>query len=64
MMPLSAVDEKSQGRKQAHLSSLRISFVAVPFHPKFLHSFLVVNASRRVMEIEAEHIKLMKQDLT
>ncbi|CAM9119005.1 unnamed protein product, partial [Hapterophycus canaliculatus] len=28
------------------------------------HSFLVVNASRWVMEIEAEHIKLMKQDLT
>lgn len=27
-------------------------------------SFLVVNATRRVMEVEAEHIKLMKQDFT
>lgn len=54
------------------LSSLRvllcrISLMVLEIPPSAVvctHSFLVVNASRRVMEIEAEHIKLMKQDFT
>ncbi|CBJ25617.1 conserved unknown protein [Ectocarpus siliculosus] len=50
-------------------SALRAHQLLVTLHKRgeaasVEHSFLVVNATRRVMEVEAEHIKLMKPDFT